>query len=69
MKALVALFIAERLLITALVVLLGAKFAVYCGFIEKDFSWYYVLAPLTGLILLIPTSWMVISRSMPAKTR
>ena len=69
MKVLATLFITERLLITALVVLLSAKLAVYCGFIEKDFSWYYVLTPLAGLILLVPTSWIVISRSMPKKTR
>ena len=53
MRALTALFIVERILIVAFVGLLGAKFAVYCDLLDKDFSWYYVLMPILGIILLM----------------
>jgi len=69
MRALTALFIVERILIVAFVGLLGAKFAVYCDLLDKDFSWYYVLMPILGIILLVPISMAVVNRSVKNLTR
>jgi hypothetical protein len=69
MKALTAIFIVERILIMAFLALLGAKFAVYCDLLDKDFSWYYVLMPILGIILLVPISMTVVNRSVKNLTR
>jgi len=69
MKALTALFIIERIFIIAFVVLLGAKLAVYCSIIEKDFSWYYVLSPVVGIILLVPLSMVAANHAIKNATK